>query len=108
MYVYMLDQTIFSFALALLRDSKREILSLSFEGILQFFRATMPRKYLGDSACQHLVDLATGSMRVCLFVEWNLHVLATHYNVVVFKPCTQIPYSLALVYKEYTHSTDFT
>ena len=68
-YMY-LDQTLFSFALALLKDSQREILSLGFEGVLQFFRATLPRKYLKNSACLNLVDMATNSMRVmkqCLF-----------------------------------------
>ncbi|KAI6647592.1 Rab GTPase-activating protein 1-like isoform X3 [Oopsacas minuta] len=61
-----LDQTMFSFALALLKDSQRELLSLGFESILQFFRATLPIKYLDNAACQHLVDLATNSMRISL------------------------------------------
>ena len=67
-----LDQTLFSFALALLKDSQREILSLSFEGVLQFFRATLPRKYLKNSACQHLVDMATNSMRV-IYLRWFIY-----------------------------------
>lgn len=47
---------IFSVALSLLKNSQRELLALDFEGILKYFRVTMPKKYRQE---QNFKDLMT-------------------------------------------------
>ncbi|XP_067941177.1 rab GTPase-activating protein 1-like [Watersipora subatra] len=50
--------TIFNVAIALLKDSRRELLALDFEGVLKFFRVTLPKKYRAETAANHLLDIA--------------------------------------------------
>ncbi|KAF6038390.1 RABGAP1 [Bugula neritina] len=58
--------TVFSVALALLKssvlsvlkDSRRELLALDFEGVLKFFRVTLPKKYRSEPAANSLLDIA--------------------------------------------------
>ncbi|KAI6209759.1 hypothetical protein M3Y96_00254700 [Aphelenchoides besseyi] len=48
--------TIFHVALALLQDSKNDLLMLDFEGILKYFRVTLPRKYRTETAARALIN----------------------------------------------------
>ncbi|KAI6192108.1 hypothetical protein M3Y97_00300800 [Aphelenchoides bicaudatus] len=50
--------TIFHVALALLQDSKKDLLMLDFEGILKYFRVTLPRKYRTDKTARELINSA--------------------------------------------------
>ncbi|KAI6229680.1 hypothetical protein M3Y99_01143000 [Aphelenchoides fujianensis] len=50
--------TIFHVALALLQDSKSDLLMLDFEGILKYFRVTLPRKYRTEAAARALINEA--------------------------------------------------
>ncbi|KRZ88335.1 Rab GTPase-activating protein 1 [Trichinella sp. T8] len=50
--------TIFHIALALLKASKKELLSLDFEGALKYFRVALPRKYRTEATAKELVQSA--------------------------------------------------
>ncbi|KRY85725.1 Rab GTPase-activating protein 1 [Trichinella pseudospiralis] len=50
--------TIFHIALALLKSSKKELLSLDFEGALKYFRVALPRKYRTEATAKELVQSA--------------------------------------------------
>ncbi|KAI1709246.1 rab-GTPase-TBC domain-containing protein [Ditylenchus destructor] len=47
--------TIFHISLALLQDSKKDLLQLDFEGILKYFRVTLPRKYRTENNARELI-----------------------------------------------------
>lgn len=49
---------IFNVALALLKDSRKELLSLDFEGMLKYFRVSLPKKYRQEAAAVRLIELA--------------------------------------------------
>ncbi|GMR31748.1 hypothetical protein PMAYCL1PPCAC_01943 [Pristionchus mayeri] len=50
--------TIFHISLALLKDSKRDLLQLDFEGILKYFRVTLPRRYRTEANARSLIQRA--------------------------------------------------
>ena len=50
--------TIFHISLALLQDSKKELLGSDFEGILKFFRVNLPRKYRTENNAKELIHAA--------------------------------------------------
>uniref|UniRef100_A0A915EUV2 Rab-GAP TBC domain-containing protein n=1 Tax=Ditylenchus dipsaci TaxID=166011 RepID=A0A915EUV2_9BILA len=47
--------TIFHISLALLQDSKKDLLQLDFEGILKYFRVTLPRRYRTENNAKELI-----------------------------------------------------
>ena len=60
---FMLDgmQVIFQVAVALLKFSKKELLLLDFEGVLRFFRVTLPKKFLDNKEhTDQLLKIARG------------------------------------------------
>jgi len=50
---------IFSIALSLLKNSQRDLLALDFEGILKYFRVTMPKKYRHEQNFKDLMLIWT-------------------------------------------------
>ncbi|XP_071447780.1 rab GTPase-activating protein 1-like isoform X2 [Hetaerina americana] len=50
--------TLFQVALALLMNSQKELLQLDFEGILKYFRVTLPKKCRNEETAKKLVKLA--------------------------------------------------
>lgn len=58
MDIFLLDgmDTIFQIALALLRSSKQELLTLDFEGVLKYFRVQMPKRYRSQEYVQQLIN----------------------------------------------------
>uniref|UniRef100_A0A158R5T0 PID domain-containing protein n=1 Tax=Syphacia muris TaxID=451379 RepID=A0A158R5T0_9BILA len=50
--------TIFHISLALLKDSKKELLQLDFEGALKYFRVVLPRKYRNEASAKELIHQA--------------------------------------------------
>ncbi|CAH1786119.1 unnamed protein product [Owenia fusiformis] len=55
--------TIFNISLALLKMSKKELLSSDFEGVLKYFRVTLPKKYRNPDLAAELIQTAL-SMKV--------------------------------------------
>ncbi|XP_022659705.1 rab GTPase-activating protein 1-like isoform X2 [Varroa jacobsoni] len=49
---------LFKIAVALLMESKRDLLTLDFEGVLKHFRVSIPRKYRNEEAALRLVRTA--------------------------------------------------
>ncbi|XP_071500204.1 rab GTPase-activating protein 1-like [Diadema antillarum] len=49
---------IFHVALALLKSSKKELLGQDFEGVLKYFRVTLPKKYRTDESAAELIQIA--------------------------------------------------
>ncbi|KXJ13863.1 Rab GTPase-activating protein 1 [Exaiptasia diaphana] len=47
-------------AVALLKDARKELLQLDFEGILKYFRVTMPKKYMDEERYKQLFASALG------------------------------------------------
>ena len=45
--------------------SKKDLLSLDFEGIMKFFRVHLPKKFTTDDDCAHLFQIID-SMKVCI------------------------------------------
>ncbi|KAK0390326.1 hypothetical protein QR680_019302 [Steinernema hermaphroditum] len=50
--------TIFHISLALLNDSKKDLLQLDFEGALKYFRVALPRKYRTENSAKELIHSA--------------------------------------------------
>ncbi|CAD5234344.1 unnamed protein product [Bursaphelenchus xylophilus] len=50
--------TIFHVAVALLQDTKMDLLRLDFEGILKYFRVTLPRRYRSEAVAKELIAKA--------------------------------------------------
>lgn len=48
---------IFSVALALLKGSQRDLLALDFEGVLKYFRVSLPKKYRAETNFQQLIQI---------------------------------------------------
>ena len=48
---------IFSIALSLLKNSQKDLLALDFEGVLKYFRVTMPKKYRHEQLFKDLMQL---------------------------------------------------
>ncbi|KXJ05964.1 Rab GTPase-activating protein 1-like [Exaiptasia diaphana] len=51
---------VFQMAVALLKDARKELLQLDFEGILKYFRVTMPKKYMDEERYKQLFASALG------------------------------------------------
>ncbi len=51
---------IFSVGLALLKNCQRELLALDFEGVLKYFRVTMPKKYRQEQSFRELMQVWVG------------------------------------------------
>ncbi|XP_048587663.1 rab GTPase-activating protein 1 isoform X2 [Nematostella vectensis] len=51
---------IFQVALALLKDARKDLLQMDFEGILKFFRVSMPKKYMEEERYKQLLGCAIG------------------------------------------------
>jgi hypothetical protein len=49
LFLYEGMPVIFSMALALLKSSQRDLLALDFEGVLKYFRVTLPKKYRNEA-----------------------------------------------------------
>lgn len=49
---------LFKISLALLKMSKPTLLALDFDGILKYFRVSLPKKYRNAEACDELIRLA--------------------------------------------------
>ncbi|CAF1576783.1 unnamed protein product [Adineta ricciae] len=49
---------IFAVALALLKCNQKDLLSLDFEGVMRFFRVSLPRKYLCEDHADELIQAA--------------------------------------------------
>ncbi|KAK4318251.1 hypothetical protein Pmani_010736 [Petrolisthes manimaculis] len=54
-------ESVFQVALALLQMSKKELLALDFEGILKYFRVSLPKKYRNEDVARQLFKIATGT-----------------------------------------------
>jgi len=50
--------TLFQMALALLTECKRDLLQLDFEGILKYFRVSLPKKCRSEEAAKQLIKHA--------------------------------------------------
>ncbi|XP_048006009.1 rab GTPase-activating protein 1-like [Leguminivora glycinivorella] len=50
--------TLFQVALALLTRSRRDLLQHDFEGVLKYFRVTLPKKCRSEEATSHVIKLA--------------------------------------------------
>jgi len=64
---FMLDgmPVIFQIAIALLKFSKKELLSLDFEGVLRFFRVSLPKKFLDNKEhTDALLKIARGQSKL--------------------------------------------
>uniref|UniRef100_A0AAR5PSH0 Rab-GAP TBC domain-containing protein n=1 Tax=Dendroctonus ponderosae TaxID=77166 RepID=A0AAR5PSH0_DENPD len=53
-------ETLFQMALALLMVCKKDLLQLDFEGILKYFRVSLPKKCRSEEAAKQLIKLACG------------------------------------------------
>ncbi len=51
---------IFSIALALLKTAQRDLLALDFEGVLKYFRVSMPKKYRNEQQFAQFMQIWTG------------------------------------------------
>jgi len=49
---------IFNVSLALLKGSRKDLLALDFEGVLKFFRISLPKKYRTEGTAAELITLA--------------------------------------------------
>lgn len=47
---------LFSVAIALLKCSRKDLLALDFEGVLKYFRVTLPKKYRSEAAAKELIQ----------------------------------------------------
>ena len=58
--LFLLDRmdTIFQVALALLSLSKKDLLALDFEGVLKYFRVSLPKKFRTEENGKHLLRTA--------------------------------------------------
>ncbi|GIY53604.1 rab GTPase-activating protein 1 [Caerostris extrusa] len=58
--LFLLDgiDTLFQVALALLTLSRKDLLALDFEGILKYFRVTLPKKYRSENNARELLSAA--------------------------------------------------
>lgn len=52
---------LFSVALALLKCSRKDLLALDFEGVLKYFRVTLPKKYRAEGAAKELIQVAVNA-----------------------------------------------
>jgi hypothetical protein len=57
LFLYEGYSVILSIALALLKSSQRDLLALDFEGVLKYFRVSMPKKFRNESKFQELMQL---------------------------------------------------
>ncbi|XP_063875224.1 rab GTPase-activating protein 1-like isoform X3 [Scylla paramamosain] len=67
--------SVFQVALALLQMSKKELLSSDFEGILKYFRVSLPKKYRNEDVARQLFKLAT-SIKVKKIKKYEKEYLA--------------------------------
>ncbi|XP_042874491.1 rab GTPase-activating protein 1-like isoform X2 [Penaeus japonicus] len=67
--------SVFQVALALLQMSKKELLSSDFEGILKYFRVSLPKKYRNEDTARQLFKLAT-SLKVKKLKKYEKEYLA--------------------------------
>lgn len=60
--LFLLDgmDTIFQVALALLTISKKDLLALDFEGVLKYFRVSLPKKFRAEENGKILLKTAVG------------------------------------------------
>lgn len=58
--LFLLDKmdTLLKIALALLKMSKNNLLALDFEGIMKYFRISLPKKYRNDDSSRELIRTA--------------------------------------------------
>ncbi|KAG8201686.1 hypothetical protein JTE90_012751 [Oedothorax gibbosus] len=58
--IFLLDgiDTLFQVGLALLMLSRKDLLALDFEGILKYFRVTLPKKYRSENSARELLTVA--------------------------------------------------
>lgn len=58
--LFLLDSmdTLLQLALALLKNAKSDLLALDFEGVMKYFRVTMPKRYIADEAARQLIRTA--------------------------------------------------
>ncbi|KAK7066764.1 Rab GTPase-activating protein 1 [Halocaridina rubra] len=68
-------ESVFQVALALLTMSKKELLSLDFEGILKYFRVSLPKKYRNEDVARQLFKVAT-SIKVKKLKKYEKEYLA--------------------------------
>ncbi|XP_042229532.1 rab GTPase-activating protein 1-like isoform X2 [Homarus americanus] len=67
--------SVFQVALALLQMSKKELLSSDFEGILKYFRVSLPKKYRNEDVARQLFKIAT-SLKVKKLKKYEKEYLA--------------------------------
>nr|XP_045587262.1 rab GTPase-activating protein 1-like isoform X3 [Procambarus clarkii] len=67
--------SVFQVALALLQMSKKELLSSDFEGILKYFRVSLPKKYRNEDVARQLFKVAT-SIKVKKLKKYEKEYLA--------------------------------
>ncbi|XP_071518028.1 rab GTPase-activating protein 1-like isoform X2 [Panulirus ornatus] len=67
--------SVFQVAMALLQMSKKELLSLDFEGILKYFRVSLPKKYRNEEVARQLFKIAT-SVKVKKLKKYEKEYLA--------------------------------
>lgn len=71
--LFLLDKmdTLLQIALALLKMSKNDLLALDFEGVMKYFRVSLPKKYRFDEVARELIRTA---------VKINVKVWLSHLN----------------------------
>ncbi|XP_022084220.1 rab GTPase-activating protein 1-like isoform X2 [Acanthaster planci] len=52
---------VFNIAVALLKAAKKELLGQDFEGVLKYFRVTLPKRYRTEDSAQELMQSALGT-----------------------------------------------
>ncbi|XP_053631032.1 rab GTPase-activating protein 1 isoform X3 [Cherax quadricarinatus] len=67
--------SVFQVALALLQMSKKELISSDFEGILKYFRVSLPKKYRNEDVARQLYKVAT-SIKVKKLKKYEKEYLA--------------------------------
>ncbi|CAF3473913.1 unnamed protein product [Rotaria socialis] len=62
-FLYEGFNAIFAVALALLKCNQKDLLSLDFEGVMRYFRVSLPKKYLCEDHADELIQTAS-SMKI--------------------------------------------
>ena len=70
-------------ALALLMACKKDLLQLDFEGILKYFRVSLPKKCRSEEAAKQLIKLAC-SIKVKKLKKYEADFIALKGNCIVY------------------------
>lgn len=69
-------------SLYILQVSRRELMGLDFEGILNFFRVTLPRKFQSEEECKSLFQTMSAFKVSFIIINFN-RALGTGWDSVI-------------------------